>query len=97
MTPKKLPPSLDIGTLLGRSLPADVTLREAIASFALLPAVQELQDKVTRKLRVRFLDRDGREYPGDMTIGELRKLAKLGKLVIVIDDGEGGVPARAPA
>lgn len=93
-----LPESLDPDRLLGREFPPDVTIDE-VRSVVLSRFADELGGRVRvgRFLRVRYLDERGAEHPDDLTLGDARELARVGRFIVTIDDeGDGGVRVRLP-
>jgi len=90
-----LPKSLDPNRLLSNEAPGDITLGEmkvATENSAEFLTLRRLSSR-PELVRVRFLLNDGKEAPDTMTLREMRRLAKEKKIHVVIDDGEGGVPA----
>lgn len=94
---KHLPRSLSMETLLGLSLPKDLTLYEVKAHALTSPALLELRARLhphkRDRLRIRFVwSETNDEVPDTMTLGEFQRLSKANLTHIAIDDLGGGMP-----
>lgn len=89
----ELPKGFSLEDMMSGALPADTTLgslRDYLLTTEEIKALINLPGR-SRKLRILFLDRRGREHPDGMTLGEFRSENARGNGSIAIDDGSGGV------
>lgn len=86
---------MDFSKMMRGRLPGDTTLAEARRWFELDPETERVQVLTPRLIRVRFVrTSDEKDLPDSMTLDQFRMLANLEQARIVIDDPQGGTPAR---
>lgn len=87
---KTLPPELSPNRIC--AAPDDITLGTFIRATMNGPAIAAIRARSSRPSEVRLsvLHPDGSPVSGALTLGEVRRLAALGEVIISIDDGGGG-------
>lgn len=94
----------DISQLLNGPLPPDVTLGQIRRAFDQSIIYDETRDAIeqsvgryTSGIVVRFVYvSDLADCPDDMELGTFRQLANAGTAKIIIEEGDGGAPAKKP-